>query len=82
MSILIVNLYFKKIIIYNKYSIDKRYIGNIIPLDIKDYNALEKKILDLKKKKNFFNKKIISNLQFYKQFFFQLENQYYNLFKE
>ena len=76
------SFYFKKIIIYNKYSIDKRYTDNIIPLDIKDYNALEKKILDLKKKKNFFNKKIISNLQFYKQFFFQLENQYYNLFKE
>ena len=62
--------------------LDKKYNDKIIPLDIKDYNSLEKKILDLKKKKFFFDKKIDNNSKFYKNFFLQLENQYYNLFKE
>ena len=76
------SFYFKKMIIYNKYTVDKRYIDKIIPLDIKNYNSLEKKILDLKKNKIFFDKKINNNSQFYKNFFLQLENQYFNLFKE
>ena len=61
---------------------DQKQIDKIIPLDIKNYNSLEKKILDLKKNKIFFDKKINNNSQFYKNFFLQLENQYFNLFKE
>ena len=38
------SFFFKKIIFYNKYSIDQRFKGNIIPLDIKNYGDLKKKI--------------------------------------
>lgn len=66
-------------IIYNKYSIDQRFNENIIPLDIKNYSDLEKKIKLLKKKKHFYNKKINSNFKFYNKFFNKLEKQYQDL---
>ncbi len=73
------SFFFKKMIIYNKYSIDQRFNENIIPLDIKNYSDLEKKIKLLKKKKHFYNKKINSNFKFYNKFFNKLEKQYQDL---
>jgi hypothetical protein len=73
------SFFFKKIIIYNKYSIDHRFKENIIPLDIKNYSDLEKKIKLLEKKKYFYNKKININFKFYNKFFNKLEKQYQDL---
>lgn len=74
------SFYFKKMIIYNQYSIDKLFNDNIIPLDIKKYNSLEKKILNFKNKKIFYKKKILVNFKLYNDIFDQLENRYFNLF--
>ena len=74
------SFYFKKMIIYNQKTIDKVYKENIIPLDIKKYDDLEKKILSLKNNNKLYKKVVLNNFQSYKKKFFKLENYYRNLF--
>ena len=61
-------------------TIDKVYNENIIPLDIKKYDDLEKKILSLKNNNKLYKKVVLNNFQSYKKKFFKLENYYRNLF--
>jgi len=73
------SFYFKKMIIYNQYLIDKSYKSNVILLNINKYDDLEKKLLYFKKYKKYFKKKTAINFQFYKKNFLQKENYFYNL---
>jgi glycosyltransferase involved in cell wall biosynthesis len=73
------SFYFKKMIIYNQYLIDKSYKNNVISLDIKKFDDLERKLLYFNQYKKHFKKKVSTNLQFYKKIFFQNENYFYNL---
>ena len=73
------SFYFKKMIIYNQYLIDKSYKNNFISLDIKKFDDLERKLLYFNKYKKYFKKKVSTNFQFYKKNFFQKKNYFYNL---